>query len=1032
MKLKIVLLLGTCFVLLCLGLPAFAQTSTISGKVTNKSNGEPLAGASITVKGSTTGTTTDDAGNYTLSFSGGSATIVVSFAGMNSQEQIVTRGGTINFVLESSDKLDEVVVIGYGTQRRREVTAAISSVTAKDLKNMPVFRVEQSLQGRIAGVQVTANSGQPGDASKVRIRGTASLTAGTDPIYIVDGMPIGGGIEYLNQSDIESIDVLKDAAAAAIYGTRASNGVILITTKKGKQGKVAVSYNGFVGTQKPWRKLNLLNAREYATIINELNVNAGKPIKFSDPAALGEGTDWQKEVFNDNAFMQNHELSMSGATDKTNFYSSFGYLKQDGIVATSNSNFERFTARINLTNKITNRITFGTNVGYTHIRSVGVGTNGEFGTPLNRAINIDPITPVIETDPAKLSMAPYTNSPYIVRDANGNPYGISTLVTSEILNPIAALQVDQKYGWSDKIVANAFLDIELIKGLRYRSTIAGDVAFWGDASFQPLYYLNSINQNVDLNGYTRNSNKGLEYLWENTLSYSRSFGLHDVTALIGTSGQRNKGEGNTATKRGIPVDNIKDASMSFSVPSENQFSGGYEYQNRLASTFGRLIYAYDQKYLLTAILRRDGSSRFGRNKQFGYFPSVSAGWVASSESFFPKSDKISFLKIRGSYGVNGNERIQDFAYVSTIGGGRNYTINGQLITGFSPNAIANPDLQWEETSQLDFGFDATIFKHFTLTMEWFNKKTSKMLQRVNVPDYVGNTGPIRNIATMENKGVEIELGFRKKIGDINLSISANAASLKNNVSFIAPDVQYLANRQTFSPQGLEIARVSVGQPIDYFFGYRTNGLFQNWNEVNSYVNKDGVKLLPNAAPGDIRFVDVNGDGVINPDDRTVIGNPTPDWTYGMTINAEWKGFDIVIFGQGVAGADVFQTFRRFDLPSANYTTEALGRWTGEGSSTYFPRLIDGDPNQNFTRSSDFYIKNGDYFRIKTLQIGYTFRNRVISKAGLTNCRLYVMGNNLVTLTKYNGYDPEIGSSNGIDRGIYPQPRALMVGVNLGF
>ncbi len=1031
MKSKTVLLLWTCLVLQCLFSAVLAQGLAVTGKVTNNTTGEALEGATVGLKGTTIATTTDRNGFFSLSLPAAGGTIVVSFAGMTSQEKAVTQGGVVNFALETGgSRLDEVVVIGYGTQRRRDLSASISSVTAKDLKNMPVFRVEQSMQGRIAGVQVTSASGQPGDGARVRIRGTASLTAGTDPIYIIDGVPVEGGLEYLNQADIESIDVLKDASAAAIYGSRASNGVILITTKKGRQGKVAVTYNGFIGTQAPWRKLSLLNAQEYATLINEMYVNAGKPIRFSDPAALGKGTDWQKEVFNDNAFMQNHELSISGAGERSNYYSSFGYLRQEGIVAPDNSNFERFTARINATYKISNHISFGTNVGYTHIKGVGVGTNSEYGTPLNRAINLDPITPVVVTDPAVIAQAPYTNSPYIVRDANGNPYGISTLVTSEILNPVAALKVDQKYGWSDKIVTNAFLDVEFIKGLKFRSSIGGDLAFWGDASFQPLYYLNSINQNVDLNGYTRSASKGLNFLLENTLSYQHIFGLHNVTALVGASGQKNKGESITATKRGIPVDNIRDASMSFSVPSENQYSGGYEYENRLASTFGRLIYNYDQKYLLTAIVRRDGSSRFGRNKKFGYFPSVSAAWVASSESFFPQTDKISFLKIRGSYGINGNERIRDFAYVSTIGGGRNYTINGQLITGFSPNAIANPDLQWEETAQLDLGFDATVFKNFTVTFDWFSKKTSKMLQEVNVPGYVGNTGPIRNIATMENKGVEIELGYRKMLGDVNIGVTANAASIKNKVTFITPDVKYLANRQTFSPQGLEISRITVGYPIDYFIGYKTQGLFQNWDEVHSHVNKDGQMLQPNASPGDIRFLDINGDGVISPDDRTYIGNPTPDWSYGFTINAEWKNFDLTIFGQGIAGAQVFQAIRRFDLPLANYPKEALGRWIGEGTSNYFPRLVDGDPNQNFSRSSDFYVKNGDYFRIKTVQLGYTFRSQVIRRAGFTNVRLYVMSNNLLTFTRYNGFDPEI--INGIDRGIYPQARALMVGVNVGF
>ncbi len=1032
MKWKIVLSLGT---FLLLFLTAHSQNLQITGKVTAMSTGEVLNGATVAVKGGTPSTLTDSKGFYSLTVPAGSQ-IVVSYAGAISREELIKTPGNYNFELQlQAGDLDEIVVVGYGTQKRRDLTGAISSVKASDLENMPVFRVEQSLQGRIAGVQVTANSGQPGESAKVRIRGTSSLTANTDPIYVVDGIVINGGIEYLNQSDIESIDVLKDAASAAIYGTQGSNGVILVTTKKGRQGKITVNYNGYFGTQAPWRKLDLLNAREYATLMNEMRVNGNKPLMFSDPAALGEGTDWQKAVFNNNARIQNHELSISGSGDKSSYFGSFGYLDQEGIVTSSNSKFQRFTARFNATHQISKRITFGNNVGYTHIRSVGVGTNSEYGTPLNRAINMDPITPVIETDPAVLSQSPYSGlstSPFIVRDDKGNPYGISKYIGSEILNPLAAVKVAQGYGWSDKIVANAFADIELIKGLKFRSSIGADLAFWGDASFQPLFYLNSINQNITLNDYTRNNNRGLFYLWENTLSYQRTIDRHSFTLLAGTSAQKNKGEGNKNTKKGIPVTRIEDASMNFVVPAENQFSGGYEYENRLASTFGRLIYNYDQRYMLTAILRRDGSTRFGSNKRYGMFPSVSAGWIASSESFFPQTDKISFFKLRASYGVNGNDRIENFAYLSTVSGGRNYTLNGQLITGFSPNAIPNADLQWEETAQTDIGFDATIFKYFNVTFDWFNKRTTNMLQRVNVPMYVGNTGPIKNIASMENKGVELEVGYRRQLGKVNLNVSANVASLRNKVTYITDDLDYLANRQTFSPQALEIARTTVGLPLDYFFGFKTNGLFQNWDEVNSYVNKDGVKLQPNASPGDIRFVDYNGDGVIDPNDRTMIGNPTPDWSYGFTISAEYKGFDFTVFGQGVAGNDVFQAIRRFDLPTSNYTKEALGRWIGEGTSNYFPRLVDGDPNKNFSTASDFFIKDGSYFRIKTLQIGYTLPNQWINRIGLSRVRVYVMGNNLLTFTKYNGFDPEIGSSNGIDRGIYPQPRALMAGINIGF
>ncbi len=1033
MKSKIVLSVWALLLLQLLFInESWAQTAKISGKVTSKATGEILVGANVSVKGTTTNTLTDERGAYTINASPGDI-LVVSYADMTTFEQQITQGGVYDFSLDRQlGDLDEVVVIGYGTQKRRSVTGAVSSVKAADLENMPVVRVENSLQGRVSGVQVTANSGQPGDASKVRIRGTSSIGAGTDPIYIVDGVIIRGGIDFLNQADIESIDVLKDAASAAIYGTQASNGVILVTTKKGKAGRTAVTYNGYVGTQAPWRKLELLNATEYATLQNEALMNAGKPIRFSNPQALGKGTDWQAAVMNNNAMMHNHELSISSSNDRSSYYTSFGYLDQDGIIATSNSFYKRFAARFNSTHKINSRITFGNNIAYTYTRSRGVGTNSEWGTPLNRAINMDPLTPVVVTDPTQAGQAPYTNSPYVVRDAMGNPYGISSYVTSEILNPIAALQIDQGVGMAHKIVGNIFAEVELYKGLKFRSQINGDLAFWGSEGFTPLYYLNSINQNVDLNSYSRSQSRGLVYMWDNTLSYDKKIGNHSLSVLAGSSAQKNRSESISATKRGIPVNNIRDASMNFPVPSENQFSGGWEGQETMASLFGRVVYDYNEKYLVTLIYRRDGSSKFGPNNKYGHFPSASAGWIISKENFFSGVNNVNHLKLRASYGINGNDRIRDFAYLSTVSGGRYYTVNGQLINGVSPNSLSNPSLRWEETSQINIGVDATVFNNFSITLDWFNKKTSDMLQDVLIPGYAGNGGPIENIATMENRGVELELGYRKRVGNLNIGVNGNVSYLKNEVTFLTNNSTYIPNRQTFSPQGVEMARITIGHPIDYFFGFKTNGLFQNAQDVAGHVNKDGGLLQPNAKPGDIRLVDINGDGEINFDDRTQIGNPTPKWTYGFTLNLDYKNFDLVIFGQGIADADVFQAIRRFDLPAANYSKIALGRWTGEGTSNYFPRLVDGDPNQNFSRSSDFYIQDASFFRLKTVQLGYTVPSHLLQRAGINKLRFYIMSNNLLTLTKYNGFDPEIGSSNGIDRGIYPQARAFIGGINIGF
>jgi len=927
--------------------------------------------------------------------------------------------------------LDDVVIVGYGVQKKSVVTGAISKVKGEDLEDMPVPRIEQSLLGRTAGVRVTTFSGQPGEGATVRIRGTSSINS-SDPLYVVDGVPIGGGIDFLNQNDIESIEVLKDAASASIYGARAANGVILVTTKKGKKDRMEVNYNGYYGVQNSWRKLPLLNAREYGILMNESSVAAGGDIIFPNPDELGEGTDWQDAVFNQNAPIQNHNLSISAGSDRSSYFASFGYFDQTGIVSEAQSRYQRFTARFNSTHKITDRITFGNTLAYSRTNGRGVSTNSEFGSPLNRAVNLDPLTPILETDPDVLAGPVFTNFP-VVRNEEGIPYGISNFVTSEILNPVAALSIQQGYGWADKIVGNAFAEIEFIDGLKFRSSIGTDLAFWGGEGFTPVHYLNSTNR-VDINSYNRSQNRGLYWIFQNTLSYSKRLGDHDFTVLVGTMAERNEDEGLSGALQDIPVDNIDDASLSFPTPPENQTFGGFEYQGTLASYLSRINYNYAGKYLLTATMRVDGSSKFGSNNKFGYFPSISAGWVLTEETFLRSNPVINFLKIRASYGINGNDQIGDFRFVSTVGGGRNYTfgLNDQLINGVSPNAIANPDLRWEQTSQIDIGFDAKIFKYFSVTFDLFEKKTSDMLLDVAVPGYVGNAGPVGNIATMENRGAELELGVAQNIGQFGLDLSANVTYVENEVTNLGPDREFLVG-QTFSPQGLQITRTSVGLPIGYFYGYQTDGIFQTDEEAAAYTNADGERLQPEAQAGDFRFVDTDGDGDVDPDDRTFIGDPTPNWTYGFNFTAKYRGFDLVLFGQGVAGNELFKATRRFDLQMANLGADALDRWTGEGSTNEHPRLVMNDPNRNFSRSSDFYVEDGDFFRIKTLQLGYSMPPSVLNALRMRKLRVYVSGNNMFTFTRYSGFDPEIGGGSfGVDRGIYPQPRFYLVGVNMSF
>ncbi|SDH22642.1 TonB-linked outer membrane protein, SusC/RagA family [Dyadobacter soli] len=1036
MSKKFVLL---CSVLMLYGLvqTAFAQSRVVKGKVSVKTKGEELVGATVVVEGTNYATITDATGNYSIEVQPNSV-LVASFIGMNTQKVTVGNQSEINFELEESiDNLSEVVVVGYGAQKKSVVTGAISSVKAADLESMPINRLEEALQGRTSGLTIASNSGQPGSAATVRVRGVTTLN-NNDPLYVVDGVVVdNGGIGFLNQSDIESIEVLKDAASQAIYGARAAAGVILVTTKKGKAGGIRVNYNGYIGVQAPAKKLDLLDATQYATIRNEAAVNAGQPAPYANPAAFGKGTDWQDLIFNNSAKRQNHELSVSGGTDKSTFYLSLGYLNQEGIVATDISKYKRTSIRLNSEHKLAKWLTFGQNLGYAHDKSVGLGnTNSEFGGPLSSAINLDPITPAVITDPAVANAAPYTNKG-IRRDANGNPYGISQAVGQEMSNPLAYIQNRLgNYSWSDNIVGNAYLMAEPIKGLQLKSTIGSKLAFWGNESFTPISWLNaaSINSQTSFN---RTNNRRFDYNLENTISYTKAFGLHNVNVLLGQGAYLDNNTRMTSvTFFNVPADNFDDASLNFKVPADQRNSDGSEGANHtVSSLFARLNYDYDEKYLVQALVRRDGSSRFGSNHKYGIFPSFSLGWVLSREAFFPTNNAVNFLKFRGGYGVVGNDGIGDFAYLSTIGSGRNYTIgtSGSYIIGYSPNAPANPDLKWEQTSQTNIGFDATIFNNVNVTFEWFKKATKDILQNPRIPGYVGAiSNPAANIADMENTGVELELGFRKRLGQVDFSVNGNVSYIKNEVTNLGNGVQYLSGGQSFqgSPP---ITRTQVGQPISSFFGYVNQGIFQTQEEVDSHVSAEGKKIQPNAKPGDFKWQDLNGDGTITETDRTFIGNPTPKLNYGLTLNAAYKGFDIVVFGQGVAGNQIFQGLRRLDIANANWQTDALDRWTGPGTSTTFPRIVNGDPNKNFQNPSSFYLEKGDFFRLKTLQIGYSLPNSIISKVAMKKARVYVMSQNLFTLTKYTGYDPEIGGSVlSVDKGIYPQARSFMVGLNIVF
>ncbi|WP_318345506.1 SusC/RagA family TonB-linked outer membrane protein [Flagellimonas baculiformis] len=1019
-----------------------AQDSTVRGTVKDES-GAPLPGASVILKNTSRGTTTDFDGNFEIEVPS-DGTLVFSYVGYTLAEEAIAGRSQIEITLQPDvSLLDEIVVVGYGTQKKSVVTGAISGVKESDLQDLPINRVEQSLQGRASGITIAANSGQPGAASTIRVRGITTLN-NNEPLWVVDGVIVdAGGIGYLNQSDIASIEVLKDAASAAIYGSRAAAGVILVTTKSGRSGKLSINYNGYTGMSAPARKLDLLNATQYATLRNEASVAGGGSILFPNPESYGKGTDWQEQIFSNSAKREDHEISVSGGSEKSTFYASFGYLDQEGIVVSDISHYIRKNFRLNSTHQINDYIRVGQTFGYSNEKNAAIDGNTFYGGPLSSAVNLDPITPAIETDPAVLSGVPYVDGtgslrPDLILAPNGFPYGISTLVGQEMTNPLAFTKTRLgNHSWSDNFVGNAYVEVEPIENLRIRSTFGGKLAYWGGESFNPVAFLTSSFV-TSQNSLSRNTNKGFGWNIENTASYNKTLGGHDFTVLLGQGVYvDNITEGQSITYNNIPVNNYKDASFNFDIPTEQINASAYTgVIHKVTSLFARLNYAYQEKYLFTGIVRRDGSSRFGSNNKFGIFPSFSAGWAANKENFWPENNIVNQLKIRGSYGVTGSDQIGDFKYLSTIGDGRNYPVGntGSVVIGNSPDAPANPDLKWEETSQTNIGLDATLFNGLNVTFDWYYKKTTGILRDVPLPGYVGATGsPAGNVADMENKGVDLGLSYNRSFGDFRFSLSGNMSTVHNEVTFLGEGVEFLSGGTTVQASTFPITRTQVGQPVNSFYGFVTDGIFQNQAEIDAYVNSEGAPMQPVAKPGDFRWKDVNGDGSITDDDRDFLGSSIPKVTFGINLNVNYKNFDLLVFAQGAAGNKIFQALRRLDIGSANFQTSALGRWSGEGSSNSFPRLTTNDTNKNFTNPSDFYLEDGDYLRFKTIQFGYTLPQEVLGKVGISKIRLYVTGENLVTFTKYTGFDPEIGGNVfGIDRGYYPQARSGMLGINLQF
>ena len=1016
-------LVGTLFLL-----PGSAQSqSTVSGIVTDAS-GEGIAGVAVIVKGTTTGTSTDMKGAYTIRASK-SDVLVFSFLGYKTQEVAVHNRMEIDVRLESDAQLvDEVVVVGYGVQKKSLVTGAISSVKGSALETTGIMRADDALAGKTAGVQVVSNSGQPGSDVQIYIRGIGTNGTAT-PIYIVDGMAVSG-IEYLNPGDIESIEVLKDAAASAIYGARGGNGVVLITTRRSKDGQWSVNYDFSYGIQNIARKIDVLNAREYAIIQNEAAANSGAMLPFTDEqiASFRQGTDWQEAILNRNAGVQRHNVRVSAGTARSSFNGSASYLNQDGILAEGKSNFKRYTINLAAEHKLlrNDALTVGENVVVSHVKKQSVTQNSSTAGPLVGALNMDPLTPVYD--------------PYQTDELYGG-FGVSKYVSQEVVNPVARIYYSNGRTLYTTMKGSVFAELKFLNDFRLRGSAGADITWTDGFGYSPMYKLNSTTGNTSANGASQSYDQNRRFSYEGYLTWGHVYDeRHDVSAMIGASLLQRSSLSLSASRNDLKIDDEDHAYISMATNSSASASGGPGNPSAIVSFFGRVNYAYDNRYMLTATVRRDGSSRFGPNNRFGTFPSVSVGWNVANESFLRDVRWLDALKFRASWGQNGNENIGDFAYLATISTyGLGYSFgsqnaNGSLAVGAAPVKVVNPDLKWETSEQTDIGLDVRLFGCLGLTFDYYVKKTKDLLVTTPVPLMLGNSFPTANAGNVKNSGVEFAVDFQRQFGKWNIAVNGNISYNKNRVTYVGTDTGYVTGSTIQGITGA-VTRMEAGHAMSYFWGYKTLGIFQNQAEIDAWVNSKGVQIQPDARPGDFRYQDTDDNGMIDDNDRVDLGNPFPKVTFGLNVNVSAYGFDLGITSAGQAGNKIFSVLRRPDLTMSNYGAWVLDRWHGEGTSNSIPRVAHNDTNLNWTRPSDFYLRDGDFWRIRNITLGYTVN--IPEKYYLRKVRVFASVDNAFTFTKYDGYDPEVGNGgsilgSGIDRGVYPRPRTVSVGLNLTF
>jgi len=985
-----------CLIGMLLPMCMFAQQITVQGVVKDQT-GETVIGASVMEKGTTNGTITGIDGDFSLNMSP-NGTLVVSFVGYKTQEVQVKGQKQLQVVLsEDAEMLDEVVVIGYGTMKKSDLTGAVSSIGNKDIKDSPVSNLGQAIQGKISGVQIV-DAGKPGDNVSIKIRGLGSIN-NCDPLVVIDGVPTDLGLSSLNMADVERLDVLKDASATAIYGSRGANGVVMITTKRGTEGKGKLAVSANYSFQNATNVPSLLNAAQYAELSNDMMVNSGRNPnpEWANPSELGAGTDWMDELLR-TGVMQNYTVSYSGGNEKSHYYVSGGFLEQSGIV--KSVNYRRFTFQSNSDAQVLKWLKFSNNITF----SADTKKSGSYN--IGDALKALPIYPVKNEDGS-----------WSGPDGNSEWYGSTR-------NPIGPTELNKSQTDGYNFLANLTAELTFTKWLKFKSTFGYDAKFWFIDNFTPKY--NWKPTPTEETSRYKSDNKSFTYLWDNYFLFDHTFAeKHRVGLMAGMSAQWNTNDYLNAQKNVFMFDNVHEMDNG----EEMYAIGGNETEWALLSYMARVNYSYEDRYLLTATIRRDGSSRFGKKHRWGTFPSVSVAWRASQEKWFPKNDYINDLKVRAGYGVTGSQAsVGNYSYLASYNTSvYPFGISSGNQTALVSSTLANPYIHWEEVAQTNIGFDASLFNSRVMfSFDAYLKETRDMLVKASIPITSGfedTTTTYTNAGKVRNQGIEMSLHTINLTGELGWETNLTATYNKNKIKDLNSDVPYYINQINNS----YVTMLTKDYPINVFYGYVTDGIFQNQSEVNTHA------VQPGAEPGDIRFRDLNNDGVINDSDRTVIGNPNPSWLFSMNNSLSYKGFELSVFLQGIAGNKIYNANNIDNTGMAaayNQTTDVLKRWQGEGTSNSMPRAVFGDPNQN-TRVSDRFVENGSYLRLKNITLSYTFPKQWLQKAQIENARLSLSCENVATITGYSGFDPEVGI-NGIDQNRYPISRTFSLGLNFNF